>query len=360
MRNALMTASGRILKSRLTKHLLVLLILHNSVDIGLRLYPKILGQHFVNATKSQFHTGRNGIFVNVTNPPHINRMKANYYSMIYHNGYMWHHQTDQYGFRNDAERVTADVVFLGDSYVYGLGVEASETMPSVFKSLSGLTVKNMGTNGLTALSSAHLLDQYIEEFQPRLVIFVATVSDIIETSEEITNGELATLGPVIRVNEIPHGSIYPSGVLAPEELSLNSYFVLALKHFIFNLKTPPEIRVQRSIRYAMDESFIGWRANFTAIRWLHQICETHHAQLIIFPLVVDKGHERFLTIYQGLGKRENIPIIPLIVDKESPELLLTRNNDSHLSPLGNAKASRYLYSQLKEGGFLMGDPAVLN
>src|SRR2546430_4217354 len=42
---------------------------------------------------------------------------------MFFDGYHWHHRTDWMGFRNPEDRKSADVVLLGDSMVYGHGLE---------------------------------------------------------------------------------------------------------------------------------------------------------------------------------------------------------------------------------------------
>ena len=83
------------------------------------------------------------------------RMRPEYSREMYFNGYRWFHQTDSRGFRNDIEYTSANIVLIGDSMIYGHGVESDFTVASNLEQLTGRKVYNMGKQG----ASIH------EEFQ---------------------------------------------------------------------------------------------------------------------------------------------------------------------------------------------------
>lgn len=83
------------------------------------------------------------------------RMRPGYSREMYFNGYRWYHQTDSRGFRNDIEYTSANIVLIGDSMIYGHGVESDFTVASNLEQLTGRKVYNMGKQG----ASIH------EEFQ---------------------------------------------------------------------------------------------------------------------------------------------------------------------------------------------------
>lgn len=56
-------------------------------------------------------------------------------------------EADVWGFRNQVVPARTDVVFLGDSQVFGFGVDRSESIPSQFAQLSGLSTLNLGLVG---------------------------------------------------------------------------------------------------------------------------------------------------------------------------------------------------------------------
>src|SRR5438046_6559742 len=87
----------------------------------------------------------------------MNFMIPNFETTMYANGYVWHHQTDALGFRNATLHIPADVVVLGDSLVYGQGVDFEDTLGNRLEERSGLRVVNLGRQGDCALQEAYRL-----------------------------------------------------------------------------------------------------------------------------------------------------------------------------------------------------------
>lgn len=79
-------------------------------------------------------------------------------------------EIDLNGFRNPRVLSNYDIVALGDSQTYGLGVLSREAWPSQLSALSGLKVYNIGIGGYGPLQYWHLLDQALG-FNPKVVIW---------------------------------------------------------------------------------------------------------------------------------------------------------------------------------------------
>ena len=91
---------------------------------------------------------------------------------------MWQHQTDVLGFRNDPLHIPADVVLLGDSVVYGHGVNFEHTVGHLLERRTGLRVVNLGRQADCAYQQAYLLTTHLPVFRPRVVVHVFTQNDI--------------------------------------------------------------------------------------------------------------------------------------------------------------------------------------
>src|SRR5207245_5469937 len=78
---------------------------------------------------------------------HTSLPRCPYTTLFRSNGYVWHHQTDALGFRNASLHIPADVVLLGDSLVYGQGVDFEDTLGNRLEERSGLRVVNLGLQG---------------------------------------------------------------------------------------------------------------------------------------------------------------------------------------------------------------------
>src|SRR5436309_711612 len=83
----------------------------------------------------------------------------------------WTHETDAFGFRNRKVTVPADIVLLGDSMIYGHGLEYESTVGYLLERLTGLSVANLARQGDCAFQEAYLLTEYVSLFRPRYVLY---------------------------------------------------------------------------------------------------------------------------------------------------------------------------------------------
>lgn len=74
--------------------------------------------------------------------------------------------------------IPADVVLLGDSVVYGHGVDFEHTLGHYLETRSGLRVANLGRQGDCAYQQAYLLGTYLPVFTPRYAVYVFSSNDI--------------------------------------------------------------------------------------------------------------------------------------------------------------------------------------
>jgi hypothetical protein len=91
---------------------------------------------------------------------------------MYWNGHWWRHDTNADGYRGPM-LARADAIFLGDSMVYGHGVEQHETLPARFAARTGLAVANLGQQGACMLQSLATFQELGPRLRPRYV-FVCT------------------------------------------------------------------------------------------------------------------------------------------------------------------------------------------
>lgn len=90
-------------------------------------------------------------------------------------------QTNNEGYR-DSEFTASDnrVIFLfGDSMVFGTGVEQDETFGEVLEKvfLKGFSVYNFGLSGYSPKEYVKQYDEYVQKFNPELIIIVLTPSN---------------------------------------------------------------------------------------------------------------------------------------------------------------------------------------
>jgi hypothetical protein len=142
----------------------------------LRLAPGVLRGRIANYVFHGYHGERDGIYVA---DPHLGvRLKPGVRRAMYWNGHWWRHQANALGYRGPAWADGADAVFLGDSMIYGHGVEADQTVAQRFAARSGLRAANLGTQGAGLMQEAQLLAEKAPRLRPRFVLVSCHPTDI--------------------------------------------------------------------------------------------------------------------------------------------------------------------------------------
>ena len=71
----------------------------------------------------------------------MHKMKPNFVQpKMFYNNYRWYHQTNSLGIRDKKDMDAADIVLLGDSMIYGHGVNFEDTMGFNLEKISRLVV----------------------------------------------------------------------------------------------------------------------------------------------------------------------------------------------------------------------------
>lgn len=102
-------------------------------------------------------------------------------------GQEWTYRINSEGFRGDEFDLASErrrILFIGDSYTFGWGVEQSETLPrAVEKVLAGppynlaVDAWNLGVPGYNTVLEYHLLEQVIDRYAPDLVVLGYVMND---------------------------------------------------------------------------------------------------------------------------------------------------------------------------------------
>jgi hypothetical protein len=144
-------------------------------ETALRLRPGILGGQVANVAYTGYHWYKGGIYAL---DPHVGPLlKPNVRRPMYWAGHRWLHETNDRGFRGPCPAPT-QVVFLGDSMIYGHGVENEATVPSRFGARSGLGSANLGQQGTSLVQSWLIFERKGLPLGPRLVFVAVHPTDI--------------------------------------------------------------------------------------------------------------------------------------------------------------------------------------
>src|SRR5256886_1844638 len=327
-----------------------ILVVLGVLEVVLRLRPTLLGDAYANGALSRYTVRAGGIYYRDRNL-RMNFMIPNFQTTMYANGYVWRHQTDALGFRNAPLHIPADVVLLGDSLVYGQGVDFDDTLGNRLEQRSGLRVVNLGLQGDCAFQEAYRLTAYIEVFKPRLVVYVSTPNDIEDLYVYLSDAAMEAFiaQPVERIR-------YPERV--PPDVALREReemirrrpfwkrveeqsYVFKMGRFIqylwrqAGLGAGVEVataapsagrRVDRS-QVRVDPTSLGWRYTDHAVAYMAYLSRRHNARLFVVP---STGGRQF-EILREIAQRHGASFVDTTEFLSGPAFL---PNDGHFSPEG--------------------------
>jgi hypothetical protein len=320
-----------------------------SVEAVLRWWPSVLGQHFANGLMTKYSTGSDGIYY-VDPALHMNFMLPNFRTDMYYNGYHWTHQTDAHGFRNAVTRSHADALLLGDSNIYGQGVDFEQTVGYFLERATGLTVVNLARQGDASFQQAYLLHEYIGQFSPRLVFYFFCENDIRDVYFYLSDDELRRFiktpisdisypprtNPVdaIRWRDADNDVARHTGSFV-DQVVQHSYIVAVWK-WVRSLRNEKELaeRMADSKHDIMNPDSLGWQYTKHAISFMRRIARLHGAEFVVVP--VPAANKRLTAILERFARGQGIPFVSTdIMDRDNPA---TREwylaEDFHFSGLG--------------------------
>jgi hypothetical protein len=118
------------------------------------------------------------------------RMRPNYEREMFFNGYHWLHRTDSMGFRNPQDRARVDIALIGDSMIYGQGLEEQSTVRSHLEHLLGRPVANLGEQGGAMDTEYQILVHDAVRLHPRYVFIFFLNNDITDVEERVHDNEI--------------------------------------------------------------------------------------------------------------------------------------------------------------------------
>ncbi|MFO0946064.1 MAG: hypothetical protein U1D30_08975 [Planctomycetota bacterium] len=144
----------------------------------LRVSPGILQGEVANGAYSGYHCLAGGIY---QRDEHLgNRLRPNLCRQIHWNGHWWTHRTNEAGYRGDLVQ-KVDAVFLGDSMIYGHGVEEFETVSSRYAEMAGKSTANLGQQATCMVQSLARFQELGLDMRPSWVFICCHPNDIGET-----------------------------------------------------------------------------------------------------------------------------------------------------------------------------------
>lgn len=168
-------------------------------EFVLHVAPGVLEGHVANVAYTGYHWQKGGVY---TLDPHMGPdLRPNVHREMYWQGHWWQHDTNGDGFRGRVLQ-RADAAIVGDSMIYGHGVETSETVASHFTRTTGLQAANLGQQGACMIQCMIILQRKGVRLHPRVVFVSSHFTDMEEATQWYPPGELQ------RFVEAPEAEVY--------------------------------------------------------------------------------------------------------------------------------------------------------
>lgn len=243
-------------------------------EILLHMYPLLLGQNFVNAVLTKYNTQQEGIYYH--DPVlHIDFMKPNFTTINYYNGYYWIHKTDSKGFRNEKERETADIVLLGDSLIYGHGVNFNQTVGFFIENLTEYSVVNLARQGDTSYQELYILNTNGLLYSPQYVFYFFYENDITDLLLHTIDLQQFIETPQEQLTFLTQKP-QPWQNFTSFFDWRNVYTLRAMNMILQQITTPT--------RYELENDTLAWEYTEKAILIMNQITTEQNVTFVIVPI----------------------------------------------------------------------------
>jgi hypothetical protein len=347
-------------RQRLYAVFFVTLVFAGTVGSGellLLLFPGVLRGRVANYVFGGYHGERDGIY---RSDAHLGlALKPDFSRTLYWNGRFWHHAANSDGYRGPS-LASADAVFLGDSMVYGHGVEADQTLSAQFETQTGMPSANLGLQGSSLVEAVILLREKGLSLSPRLVFACAHPNDADDALRLHENGELRRF-----VEEPGYLPLARPDLRAPrpptlfDEWALHVALPLRIGRLLVALAHPPQDFALASAtpvdapgdRYvpapavveapfhsadpgAARQTRLGWLAQTRAIAEIKRLAQGIGARVYVFDL----GYPRdFSRAVERAAQEAGVGYSP--AGREALAAALAGEaiylpNDGHWTPLG--------------------------
>ncbi len=155
-------------------------------------------------------------------------MRANHSIRTFSHGYWWHHATDGLGYRNPPDLERRDVLLLGDSLIYGHGVEEHQTVSHFLR-------RDHAVPAYNAAQQAHCLyEEYVtyrllaDVLRPKTVVLFVFLNDVRDLEKKRRPEEIA---------DPPELERYDYRTIAGEVSKLQNRWDPLLERALFRLAT---------------------------------------------------------------------------------------------------------------------------
>jgi hypothetical protein len=326
------------------------------LEVVLHLWPGVLGGAVANVAYTGYHWQRGGIYRldahrGVVIRPSVHRR-------LYWNGHWWSHTANEDGYRGPRVS-TADAVFLGDSMVYGHGVDDDRTLAAYFSAVTGLAAANLGQQGTCQLQSLLTWRAVGRALRPRYVFAsvhftdLAEIDILYEPEEQRRFREETGYLPLAVVSYRPRPwwdpiAFWSTHLAAPLRVSgiLGTLVQAAragkLRHATRDEDAAWSLPTEENLSRPFPTDGPGWATERHALARLQQECTEAGARLVLFDIGYPRAFTAEVESIAGQIGADYSPAGRVVLARGQGGEDVYLKNDGHWTPLGNDLMAREL------------------
>ena len=338
-------------------------VILSGLELWLRANPQAFGARLGNHVFSRYGTFPGAIYF-FEPTTRINFMWPDFTTRAYFNGYFWRHSTDGFGFRNPPNREKR-VLLLGDSLIYGHGVDDDAVVAHVLERDHGIVAYNMSRQGDCLYQHYVNLRLHLEAFESEVVVLFVFRNDFRDLEIYRTTEEIIEMPELERYDYAAIGrSVEEAGLRKPGRLSRLPAGIAVLR-FIAGVRMELQARLERlgttraneSSRVFEDpildeERFGGISAYYARILGdLARRADAHGAELLLihldlFPEDAELARQRATEMLRATAAANGIAFFDtgeLFGDCVDCRL----RHDGHFAPKGHRVLARFVDQALR-------------
>jgi hypothetical protein len=304
-----------------------------------------------NEVVRSYSCERGGIYFRDA-PTGLNFCYPNDSRQVIFNGLHWHHQTDDRGFRNPPGS-QSNILLLGDSFIYGHGVEESDTAAAVLRRDYHWKVYNLARQGDCLTQEYLLFRMQLHKSKPQRVILCAFGNDFwdiraLHTPEQMKHPPELAPG---YVEGLAQRLTQPS-LRVIDGNWLSSLYSLRLFQTMWRMQTTPP-RPPLPVEQEVEDFTLASGYYQQLFEDMARRCQEEgiDLQVVFVEIFTDNPHwlktQRDLGVFLGqLCKDRGVPFNSTRSLLEGhPELTLP--GDGHLNPAGHKTLADFLVRTLE-------------
>jgi hypothetical protein len=336
-----------------------------AVEVSLRAFVDRLPLGLANEITSGYSARPSGIY-RYRGDMKMLVMRPNYEREIFFNGYHWHHRTDATGFRNPGDRASADVVLLGDSMVYGHGLEESATIRHRLEAIVGRPVANLGMPGAGIHQEYEILERFGLALRPRYVFLFFLFNDLTDLTITLQDDEMRRfLATAVADHETPWHDVVPSQRRRPRLKDYwNDLYTVRAWRFFRRIVGLGQARAgepsgrdweSRSPFRSNPRLALAMRFHLYALLKMQDLGERNHFEFVNVLIWTGRFPDEepvYVEVLESFCREHGIAFYNLreaerVLDGDSSALFLP--GDGHFSALGARWVAMLLASRICEG-----------